>query len=256
MLTRFFVMLLAATFVSSAFANEVDPSQKAWYEQYGKRKNAPQPADMLINTDAEPDLKEGFRDMFNGKDLEGWKALGGTCKFEVRDGMVVGTCVPGSKSTYLSCDKKFTDFVFTCDIKWEVDGNTGVMFRSDVRTEQDKKTGKEKQTVFGPQAEMEGIKKERYWNGGIYAQSCGGYYFYPVWLKQHADARAALKRDHSWNRLTISAKGNVIKTWVNGVPVAHWVDDGTYAEGFFGLQIHSGKEGTVWFKDVRVKELK
>lgn len=206
---------------------------------------------MLSNTDPEPNLEEGFVPMFNGTDLEGWKPLGGKCKFEVRDGMVVGICVPGSESTYLCTDRNdYTDFIFTCNIKWEVDGNTGVMFRSKVRENKDGQ-----QIVFGPQAEMEGIKKDRYWNGGIYGQSCGGY-FYPLWLEKHAAARAALKRNTTdWNRLTISALGNVVKTWVNGVPAAHWVDDGTYASGLFGLQVHKGKEGTILFNNVRIREL-
>ena len=79
--------------------------------------------------------------------------------------------------------------------------------------------------------------------------------FYPLWLKVHKDVRAALKRA-DWNRVTIKAEGNVVKTWVNGVPAAHWVDDGTYAKGFFGLQIHKGSRGTVLWKNVRVKEVK
>jgi len=55
--------------------------------------------------------------------------------------------------------------------------------------------------------------------------------------------------------LTISAQGNVVKTWINGVPVAHWVDNGQYPEGFFGLQIHKGNKGQVVWKNIRVKEL-
>jgi hypothetical protein len=51
------------------------------------------------------------------------------------------------------------------------------------------------------------------------------------------------------------AQGNVVKTWVNGVPAAHWVDDGSYPKGFFGLQIHKGSKGTVHWKNIRVKEL-
>ncbi|MEL7267045.1 MAG: family 16 glycoside hydrolase [Planctomycetota bacterium] len=47
----------------------------------------------------------------------------------------------------------------------------------------------------------------------------------------------------------------MVKTWVNGIPAANWVDDGTYREGFFGLQIHKGKQGKVRFRDIRVKEL-
>jgi hypothetical protein len=98
---------------------------------------------------------------------------------------------------------------------------------------------------------MEGITGDRYWSGGIYGQSCGGY-FYPIWLKEHKKARAALDRE-GWNRLTISAQGNVVKTWINGVPVAHWIDDGSYPKGFFGLQIHKGSKGKVLWKNIRVK---
>ncbi|MCS7469829.1 DUF1080 domain-containing protein [Stieleria sp. ICT_E10.1] len=241
---------LVCLFAISVFADggSVDPAQEAWYAKYKSQQNAPKPEDMLLNTDPEPELTEGFRDLFNGNDLTGWSPKGGNCKFEAKDGVLVGTVVPGSPSTYLSTDKNdFKDFIFTCEMKWEVDGNSGVMFRAQT------KPGKNGETVFGPQAEMEGISGDRFWNGGIYGQSCGGY-FYPVWLTEHKEARAALDRE-GWNRLTISAEGNVIKTWVNGVPVAHWIDDGTYAQGFFGLQIHKGAKGIVHWKGIRVKEL-
>ncbi len=231
-----------------SFAGTIDPAQGEWHAKYKNQQNVPDPAEMLLNTDEEPDLSDGFAPLFNGKDLTGWSPKGGTCTFEAKDGLLVGTCVPGSSSTYLCTDKKdYKDFIFTCEMKWEADGNSGVMFRAQT------KPGKNEETVFGPQAEMEGITGDRYWSGGIYGQSCGGY-FYPLWLKEHAEARAALNRN-GWNRLTISAKGNVVKTWINGVPVAHWVDDGSYPEGFFGLQIHKGQSGTVLWKGIRVKEL-
>jgi hypothetical protein len=231
------------------WSGELDPQQLQWHARYEKQPNAPKPEEMLLNTDAEPDLTEGFVPLFNGKDLSGWTPRGGKSLFEVRDGLLVGTCVPGSASTYLSTDQSdFTDFVFTCEMKWEVDCNSGVMFRAQT------KPGKnDTETVFGPQAEMEGFSKDRHWSGGIYGQSCGGY-FYPLWLKEHEDARAAAK-EGEWNRLTISAKGNIVKTWINGVPASHWVDDGSYPEGFFGLQIHKGAEGTVLWRNIRVKRL-
>lgn len=238
----------AVAFSGAANANEIDPAQGKWYEKYKKQDNIPKLDEMLLNTDAEPELTDGFTSLYNGKDLSGWTPKGGTCSFEAKGELLVGTCVPGSNSTYLSTDKAdYTDFVFTCDMKWEVDGNSGVMFRAQV------KPGKNSETVFGPQAEMEGITGDRYWSGGIYGQSCGGY-FYPLWLKEHQAAREALKRT-DWNRLTIEAKGNVVKTWVNGVPCSHWVDDGTYSKGFFGLQIHKGAKGKVLWKNIRVKEL-
>jgi hypothetical protein len=250
-----FVRLTLSGVVACAFlpipsvqAGELDPGQADYIEKYKKQENAPNPAEMLLNTDPEPDLSAGFKSLFNGKDLVGWTPRGGNNSFEAKDGLLVGTVVADSPSTYLCTDKAdYADFIFTCQMKWEVDGNSGVMFRARV------KPGKETETVYGPQAEMEGITGDRLWSGGIYGQSCGGM-FYPLWLKEHKEARAALDRT-GWNRLTISAQGNVVKTWVNGVPVAHWVDDGSYPEGFFGLQIHKGKKGTVLWKDIRVKEL-
>ena len=231
------------------WAGELDPQQLEWHARYKKQPNAPSPEEMLLNTDAEPNLNDGFVPLFNGKDLTGWTPRGGTCLFEVRDGLLVGSCVPGSNSTYLSTEQAdFTDFVFTCEMKWEVDCNSGVMFRA-----QSKPGKNDTETVFGPQAEMEGFSKDRHWSGGIYGQSCGGY-FYPLWLKEHKEARAAAK-EGEWNRLTIFAKGNVVKTWINGVPASHWVDDGSYPKGFFGLQIHKGGKGRVLWRDIRVKRL-
>jgi sugar phosphate isomerase/epimerase len=243
-------VLVCCTLIGgSAVGQTLDSSQSEWIEKYKKQQNAPKPEEMLLNTDAEPDLTEGFKPLFNGKDLTGWTPKGGTCTFEVEDGSIIGKSVQGSNSTYLSTDANhYTDFIFTCDMKWDVDGNTGVMFRAQVRSEK-----KNPETVFGPQAEMEGFEKNRGWSGGVYGQSCGGY-FYPLWLEEHKAARAALKPD-AWNRITISAKGNVVKTWINGIPAAHWVDNGTYPKGFFGLQIHKGKQGTIRFKNIRVKEL-
>ncbi len=238
------LVLFASGFVT--LAGEWDSKQKDWIEKYKKQDNAPDPAKMLLNEAEEPELNNGFKSLFNGKVLAGWVARGGDCKFDVKDECIVGTCVPGSPSTYLSTGKNYTDFVFSCEMKWEVDCNSGVMFRAQIRED------KGKEVVFGPQAEMEGFSKDRGWSGGIYGQSCGGF-FYPLWLVEHREARKALKE--GWNRLTVSAKGNVVRTWVNGVPAAHWVDDGSYAEGFFGLQIHKGSEGTVLWKNLRIKEL-
>ena len=206
---------------------------------------------MLFNDDQEPKLTDGFKSLFNGKDLDGWTSRGGTHTYEVKDGCILGTCVQGSDSSYLCTDKNdYSDFIFTCDLKWEVDGNTGVQFRSQFKINE--KKGVKREVVFGPQLEMEGFSKNRGWSGGIYGQSCGGY-FYPLWLKGHDAARKALVKD--WNRITISARGDVVKTWLNGVPCSHWVGDGTYSEGFFALQVHKGEAGTIRFKNLRVKEI-
>lgn len=238
-------LIAALLQVAPLWAGTIDPSQANWHKRYAKQKNAPDPAEMLLNTDSEPDLQAGFVDLFNGKDLTGWSPKGGTCTFEVADGVIVGTCVQGSPSTYLSTEREYHDFVFTCDMKWEVDVNSGIMFRAQSK-------GEDQETVYGPQVEMEEEDKGRGWSGGIYGQSCGGYW-YPLWLKEHKEIRAA-RKNGDWNRITIRANGNVVQTWVNGVPAAYWEND-EYVKGFFALQIHAGKQGKVLFKNIRIKEL-
>ncbi len=231
-------------------ATKLDPSQQKWFDHYKNGQNAPDPASQLVNQSEEPSLDRGFKSLFNGSDLSGWVARGGDCKFVAKDGSIIGECVPGTPSTYLTTERNdYKDFIFSCNLFWEVDSNSGVQFRSKVKTGEN---GDE--IVFGPQAEMEGFEKGRGWSGGIYGQSCGGY-FYPLWLEQHTLARRALKQGE-WNRITIEAIGNTVKTWINGVPASQWVDDGTYGHGFFALQIHHGEKGKVRFKDIRVKELK
>ena len=128
----------------------LDPEQEKYVKRYEKQPNPPKPAEMLVNTDEEPDLKAGFTPLFNGKDLDGWKPLGGICTYEVSDGAIVGTVVKGSPSTYLSTEKEFSDFIFTCEMKWIVNSNSGIMFRARKKSD---KNGRAQ--VFGPQAEME-----------------------------------------------------------------------------------------------------
>ena len=50
------------------------------------------------------------------------------------------------------------------------------------------------------------------------------------------------------------AKGKVIKTWINGIPAAHWETE-KYLKGFFSLQVHSGKTGEIHFRNIKIKEL-
>lgn len=243
------VLILCACSPTSAI--RIADSQQKWIEVYEKQDNIPKPENMLVNMDPEPDLGSGFVSLYKGKNLDGWTPKGGHCEFVAKDSTIIGTTVPGSPSTYLSTNKAdYQDFVFTAELKWIEDGNTGVMFRADSRPGEGKDEGRE--IVFGPQAEMEAFSKERYWSGGIFGQSDGGW-IYPMWLEEHEAARNAMKRD-GWNRITISARGETIKTWLNGVPAAHW-KTGEYKQGFFSLQVHSGKSGQVLFRNIKVKEL-
>ena len=63
----------------------------------------------------------------------------------------------------------------------------------------------------------------------------------------------ALKQD-GWNRVTMEAKGNTMKTWVNGITAAHWVSD-EFTQGLLGINLHAGPSATILFRTIKVKEL-
>ncbi|MDQ8182125.1 DUF1080 domain-containing protein [Pelagicoccus sp. SDUM812005] len=240
------ILTTALSLISLATAGQISESQQQYIARYEKQTLKVAPEDALINTEKEPNLKKGFVDLYNGKNLDGWVSRGGTCTFEPKGDTIVGTCVPGSPNTFLSTVRDdYTDFIFTAELKWVVDSNSGVIFRG--RTKEG-----ENGRVYGPQAEMEGLKNDRGWSGGIYGEAAGGW-LYPLWLDAHKEVRSALK-EGEWNRITIQAIGKNMKTWVNGIPAANY-DTDTYFQGFFGLQVHSGKEGEVHFRNIKVKEL-
>lgn len=229
---QFFILLSAILLTQNTFAQNNQKSKTRF-----------------INTDKEPKIKSRkFKSLFDGKTLNGWSTKQGTMKFEVINGEIVGTCSKGP-STFLCTDKEYVDFIFTCEVKWEVDGNTGVQIRSRIR--KDDNVDK----VIGPQAEMEDLgKKGRGWSGGIYGQNCGGW-FYPLKAPEHAPLKNAIDRS-GWNRLTIKVEGNVFKTWINGLPAAHWIDiKNEFPNGFIGLQVHGGKKGIIHWKNLKIREL-
>jgi hypothetical protein len=165
--------------------------------------------------------------LFNGKDLSGWRQVAGTAPYTVVDGAIVGTTVPGSPNSFLATEKTYRDFVFECEVKREGGpSNSGVQFRSESRP------GFENNRVHGYQLEID--PSPRAWTGGIYDEARRGW-LYPVTLNPRAQTAYQYGR---WNLLRIEAIGPSIRTWVNGIPVAHVIDDET-PEGFFALQVHS-----------------
>ncbi len=168
-----------------------------------------------------------WQSLFNGKDLEGWTVINGNAPFSVLDGSLVGTTIAGSPNSFLAHERKFGDFILEFEVKQEVGpANSGVQFRSLSLPEV--QNGR----VHGYQCEID--PSERGWTGGIYDEARRGW-LYPVSLNPSARSLYHFGR---WNLFRIEAIGTTLRTWVNGVPVAHVIDDAT-AEGLIALQIHS-----------------
>ena len=187
----------------------------------------------------------GWRTLFNGKDLKGWKLINGTAKFTVENGVLVGTTVSQSPNSFLALEETFGDFILELDFKIDQGTNSGIQFRSESKP--DYLNGK----VHGYQMEID--PSTRKWCGGIYDES-RRQWLYP--LDYNPPAKEAFKND-AWNTVRIEAIGNSLRTWVNGIPCANVVDDMT-PRGLIAVQVHSidkaDEEGKhVWFKNIRIK---
>ena len=164
--------------------------------------------------------------LFNGKDLTGWKSLNGTAPYTVVDGAIVGTAITGSPNSFLATEKAFGDFILEMEIKQEGKANGGVQFRSESKPEFN--NGR----VHGYQFEID--PSDWAWTGGIYDEARRGW-LYPGTLNPGGQG---LYKYGSWNRIRIEAIGNSLRTFVNGQPVAHVIDNVT-SRGFIALQVHS-----------------
>jgi len=177
----------------------------------------------------EQKAKDGWTDLFNGKDLTGWKAVAGTATFDIEDGVIVGTAVAGSPNTFLITEQTYGDYILELDLKIEhSSSNSGVMTRGQF----DPAAREGKGMVYGYQIEAD--PSDRAWSGGVYDEARRGW-LYP--LELNPEAKSAFKMGE-FNHYRIEAIGNEIKTWVNGQEVAYVVDD-MDKTGFVGLQVHS-----------------
>jgi hypothetical protein len=162
--------------------------------------------------------------LFNGKDLKGWKQVNGEARYSVENGELVGTSVANTPNSFLITEKEYGDFILELDFKIEPDINSGIQFRSKQRLEDGR--------VNGYQMEID--HSNRNWSGGIYDEARRGW-LYGLDLNEKAQTAY---RPGEWNTYRIECIGSQIRTWVNGVPAVHLLDDLT-PKGFIGLQVHS-----------------
>lgn len=185
----------------------------------------------------------GWTDLFNGKDLSGWKQLNGKAKYEVVNGEIVGTTVANTPNSFLVTEKNYGDFILELDLMVDDGMNSGIQFRSESKA--DFNNGR----VHGYQCEVD--PSARAWSGGIYDEARRGW-LYP--LDMNPKGMIAF-RNGEWNHYRIEAIGNSIRTWINGIPCADLVDNMT-SEGFIALQVHAVHNGSDVGKQIRWKNIR
>ena len=53
----------------------------------------------------------GWKNLFDGKTLNGWKQLNGKAKYEIINGTIVGTTVSGEPNSFLATREDYGDFI-------------------------------------------------------------------------------------------------------------------------------------------------
>ena len=181
-------------------------------------------------------LKAQENEIFNGKNLRGWK-IHGTEKWYVQKGQLVCESGPEGKYGYLSTEKLYNDFILSLEFKQESDGNSGVFFRSTIKGIK----------ISGWQVEVAPPKKN---TGGIYESYGRG------WLIKPNPSKDSVLRMGKWNQMKIMVIGSLVTTWLNGIKMVELEDEKIgKGKGSIALQIHNGGGIKVRWKNIRIEEL-
>ena len=180
-----------------------------------------------------------WESLFNGRDLTGWVAVGRE-KWEVVGGVIHGQGVTDQYG-YLRTEKKYSDFELSLRFKCLAAGNSGVYFHADFHPG----------TVDisqGRQFEID--RKVGNHTGGVYGDGRG-------WEAWPAPEFEPLIRASEWNEFLLVVRGRRYVCYLNGVRILDFTNpDPKASDGYIALQLHSGGEGNMMFKDIYVRDLR
>lgn len=181
---------------------------------------------------------EGWIQLFNGKDLTGWKFRGGTnTSWEVQDGVLANLREKDGqkrRGVDIYTEQTFRDFQLHIEFKVPKGGNSGVYLRGRKEIQVLDSYGKEK---VGP-------------------GDCGGLY------GKGAPLVNACKPAGEWNSFDVTIVGDVITVYLNGKLIQDKVElkgctggalDGDDTKP--GPLMLQGDHTTVWYRNIWIKPL-
>jgi hypothetical protein len=183
-----------------------------------------------------PAQDDGFQSLFDGRTLRGWAPRGGG-RWSVEDGTILGETGTGAYG-WLVSEKRYGDFVLELEAKHEGTGNSGVQVRSAID---------DKDLMVGYQFDLDRTRPS---SGRLYDEARRKLL---QDVPEDPKCRAAFKADE-WNRLRIECVADRLRSWVNDVPIVD-TSDPVDVQGVLALQVHSGKDVRVRFRNLRIKDL-
>ncbi|MDB5348607.1 MAG: hypothetical protein JWP89_6984 [Schlesneria sp.] len=187
----------------------------------------------------------GYRPLFNGRNLDGWEAEGGSAEscWSVQDGLLVCS---GQKGPWLRSTEEFGDFDLRLDYRLSTGGNSGVY----VRVPKDGNHHRENATlpIAGFEVQVLDDAAPQHLKLKDYQYSASIY--------DIAGANPRVSRPPGeWNTLEINCRGDRVTTWHNGYQVTDISSSQSpllalrSVRGYLGMQNHNT---IVKFRDIRV----
>jgi hypothetical protein len=181
--------------------------------------------------------QDGWKTLFDGKSLKGWKASENKDSWSVEDGAIK---VNGERSHlfYVGDDKPFKDFHFECQVMTKENSNSGIFIHTKFQDSGWPSQGYEAQI-------NNTYNKDPQKTGTLY---------------NTVKVLEAPAKDNEWFKYEIIVEGQHVQILIDGKKVMDYVEpkdkEGTVklSEGTFALQAHD-PGSTVYFKDIKVKRL-
>lgn len=177
--------------------------------------------------------------LFNGKDLSGWKIVGGE-KWTVQDGQIVGESASGHGG-FVVTERTFREFEISVQFRSDTPGNSGVFYHTSFDG-----NGK---FLNGMQVEID---------GEINRHTAGLHEPYGRnWVVWPAPENEPVMRPGEWNDMLVKVVANRVITRLNGVQMIDFTDPNPKnSDGVIGFQIHGGKSAMkIRFRNVFIRDL-
>lgn len=201
----------------------------------GEEKASAEPQDLEYRVSKE-EKKDGFKPLFNGTSLDGWKLRqeGGLKSWHAQNGMLVNVVGKDQHGTDLVSEEKFRDFVVRYEYQVPKGANSGFYIRGrhEIQIHDD---GDRKDTAPGS-------------NGGIY--------------NTKGASVLASRPAGAWQEVEAKVVGNKATVYLNGVKIHDNVELTKATGGELDNKLDEpgpimlqGDHGAVAFRNIRVKKL-
>lgn len=243
---------------------------------FAQPKAAELAAQPAKQSSAEP---SDFVSMFDGKSLTGW--LGDKPFWSVRDGVIVGEITKQTKikrNRFLIYQGEIpADFEFIAEFRISANGNSGINYRSEIVPDVDFHALQGYQCdIDGPRNYVgsnyeerlrttlasigESVEIPELADSGELKHSKGNRWTVGVVQREIAPASELKEKmkDGEWNKVRITARGHVLRHYINGHLMSEVIDKDTAnrrLQGRLGVQVHVGPPMTIEYRKLRVRKL-